>query len=177
MKRQSVTRHATIHDAGFRIVGPFLSSPLPSPLPSNTGIIVWRFRSVGFSLVSDAHVRATPLVIISHSGSGTQVLLEIAGLQPHLMRDVPSLQYKAALVSYAYHTYQSMPRKLRKLLSHPLPVSFLFFLSRLLFSFRFTSSSSLSFLQLNTINHDLHLCIIRTQCVSIQAIPLRCVKP
>ena len=57
-----------------------------------------------------------------------------------------------------------MTNKVLKLFSHPwlfLFVSFLLFLSRLLFSFCFTSSSSLYFLQLNTINYDLHLCIIQ----------------
>ena len=75
-----------------------------------------------------------------------EFVLEIAGLWPHLMRDVPALQgrdwYAYALVNDA----QAMKIVLF--------VFFLFFLSRLF------SSSSLSFLQLNTINYDLHLHII-----------------
>ena len=58
-----------------------------------------------------------------------------------------------------------------------LSVSLCFSLSpvlSLLFSFHFTSSSSLSFLQLNTINYDLHLRIIQTLRLHLsRATPLR----
>ena len=81
---------------------------------------------------------------------------------PQLMRDVPALA----------NAGQAM-----KLFSHPclfLFVSFLFLSLSSSFLFPFTSSSSLAFLQLNTINYDLHLRIIQTLCLHLsRSTPLR----
>ena len=62
-----------------------------------------------------------------------------------------------------------------KIVSAPLSVSLcilsVLFLSS---SFSFTSSSSLSFLQFNIINHDLHLSLIQTLCLHLSySTPLR----
>src|ERR1700761_7281171 len=69
-----------------------------------------------------------------------------------------------------------MTRKLCELFLHPCSVSpcfLLVFLFRL-FSPYLTSSSSLSFLQLNTINYGLHLGIIQTLCLPFSRFtPLR----
>ena len=64
-----------------------------------------------------------------------------------------------------------------KMFSHPCLFPFIASLSfppRILFSFHFTSSSRLSFPQLNTINYDPHLRIIRTFCLRLsRSTPLR----
>ena len=78
--------------------------------------------------------------------------------------------YAYALVNYA----QAM-----QIVFTPLSVSLRslsVFLFRLLFSFYLTSSSSFSFLKLNTINYGLHLGIIQILCLHFSRLT-RCVKP
>ena len=96
----------------------------------------------------------------------------MAGLWPHLMRDVPALEGRTGYV----HT-RERPRKLGKRCHTPVSFSLFPFC---FFSLVFLSLSTLllpqvfPFLQLNTNNSDLSLRIIQTLCLHLsRSTPLR----